>query len=100
MPPKDSNVNNLRPERLFVKPWGVPCEDWQEIGVIEGSTTLVVKDESKAPYDIIYSIPTVFSCAIKFSKKQNVRIMQLFGLLKKPKCTYKTTRRFCAKRNK
>lgn len=42
-----------------------------------------------------------FTWRIKpFSKKKQIEIMQFFGRLKKPKCTYKTIKRDCAKRNR
>ncbi len=41
-----------------------------------------------------------FTFRVNIRHKTTVRIGQLFGVLKKPKCTYRTIRRDCAKRNR
>lgn len=41
-----------------------------------------------------------FTCNVNVRYKSHIRLLQELGILKAPKCTYKTIRRDCAKRNR
>ena len=93
--------------KLFIKPYGHPEADWQELSNGGLSSSDLIIEESEAPFDTI--LDTVhekveFSFTVRLNgsapKRLKLQLKQEFGFAKKPKCTYKTIKRNCAKRNK
>lgn len=91
--------------KVFIRTTSGEQEDWTELGVIKMNDTLVpeVADEFVSEWVKALSKPTTisFSCTVRWKSKWNrIRLLQQTGFLDKPKCTYKTVKRFSAKRNR
>lgn len=90
--------------KVFIRTTSGEQADWTEIGVIKMNDTLLSSDadEFVEKWKELYQ-PRSFSfsmtCRWK-SKWAKIRLLQKVGLLKRPKCTYRTIRRFSAKRNR
>jgi len=86
-------------QKLYLKPDG--STEWAEVEPVKDSITLgEMKNEYK---EFEGSRLGCFELSFKlhsFKKKDRVKIGQFIGLLKRPKCTYKTIKRDCAKRNR
>ena len=82
--------------RLFIRKWGEPTENWQEIGTLVNDTITLCPDENDK--DITTGL--IFSVSIPSTRKHRCILAKAFGLMKSPKCTYRTIRRDCAKRNR
>lgn len=86
---------------LFVKPWGEPSAEWQDLGTIVNDTTTLTPDgDGEGKSYIHFSVSGPFSFTFRLRHKNRIKIAQEFGFLKKPRCTYKTIKRDCAKRNR
>lgn len=93
MPPKGNAL--IEPiGRLYIKPKDAPDSEFVECKFSsDGITEAIIDNESK------WNGPTSFT--LSFSIKQRlVYVLQGLGFLKRPKCTYKTIKRDCAKRNR
>jgi len=91
--------------KVFIRTASGEQEDWTELGVIKTNDTLVPEeaDELVSEWAKALSKPTSlsFSCTVRWkSKWTRIRTLQEAGFLDKPKCTYKTVKRFSAKRNR
>ena len=92
--------------KVFIRASSGEQEDWTELGVIKTNDTLVpeVADEFVSEWVKAFSKHTEisFSCTVRWrnGKRAIIRVMQELGLLTKPKCTYRTVKRFSAKRNR
>ena len=91
--------------KVFIRTASGEQEDWAELGVIKTKDTLVPEeaDEFVSECAKVLSKPTSlsFSCTVRWKSKRNrIRFLQEAGFLDKPKCTYKTVKRFSAKRNR
>jgi len=91
--------------KILIKPWGQPV-DWKELSGVES-----IKIEEEAvdlAKDMVNAIDGYYSCApLQFSfslrrwtNRNRKLLLQAFGYLESPRCTYKTVRRNCAKRNR
>lgn len=89
-------------EKLFFKPSDQPEAEWQEVTCT--SNSIVVEkwadDMADAWIEALRPEPMQFTFTLRGGRKAHIRLLQSFGVLKKPRCTYKTIRRDCAKRNK
>ena len=86
--------------RIFVKPTEESEAEWKEIGIVSNdSVTLSGRDGDAQS---LIKKPTRFSCSFscRINKNTFIRLMQLAGALKVPRCTYKTIKNNCAKRNR
>ena len=85
-------------QKAFIMPkWGEP-RDWKEVTLVNDTASIVQTDkvgDSFIHYDTIN-----FSFHIKINRKVRIKIGQLLGVLKKPRLSYKTIKRDCAKRNR
>lgn len=100
MPEDHELMPGGQPAKVFIKRWGEPNEDWKELGVIkDDSVTLVLNEKDDPGFDFRYEVGG-FEFTFKFSRKTSIRLQQALGLLKRPKFTYKTIKRDCAKRNR
>lgn len=91
--------------KVFIRTASGEQEDWTELGVIKTKDTLVPEeaDEFVSEWAKVLSKPTSlsFSCTVRWKSKWiRIRFLQEAGFLDKPKCTYKTVKRFSAKRNR
>ena len=86
--------------KLFIKPIGKPEADWKELvgPIVSDSITISEKDDD-APA-LGYQTRHVFTATIRISRKNRIKLLQSVGLMKRPKCTYRTVKRNCAKRNR
>ena len=88
--------NQKTPSRVFIKSCNTET-DWKELvgSIVRDSIT--VSDCVTEPYR-----PTTlrFTATINISRKNKIKLLKEVGIMKKPRCTYKTIRRDCAKRNK
>ena len=85
--------------KLFLKPLGAPEIDWKEVSgeIINDSISMsAVKVEPEEPYRFGHYR---MSFHAKVKRMAMIRFLQTVGFLKAPKCTYRTTKRACAKRN-
>jgi len=85
--------------KLYLKPIDHPEADWQELVGTVVKDSITVSGPEFIP-DIAPNIghfQFTFHCRIK--RKTEIRLMQLAGFKKSPKCTYRTVKRGCAKRN-
>lgn len=91
--------------QLFIKPIDAPETEWKELNgpVISD----IILEEGNPPFAPLpesghKKVVLDFTVKLKTSvrKRMMLLIQQEFGLLKKPKCTYKTIKRDCAKRNR
>jgi len=93
MPLKDL----FTPTKVFIKPFDKPESDWKEFvgDIVRDSITIT--ESTPNPYR-----PTTlnFTATLRISRKNRIRLFKSLGLMKRPRCTYKTIRRDCAKRNK
>ena len=83
--------------KLFIKPIGKPEADWKEL------VGPIVQDSISISEDVpdIYSPTRIrFTATVRISKKNRIKLLQSVGLMKRPKCTYRTVKRNCAKRNR
>ena len=83
----------LSPGKVFISP-GVSCE-WQEIGTVNNDSMIVDEQKHRSPFSF-----GEVSFTFTMKKRDRIRILQEFNFLDRPKCTYKTIRRDCAKRNR
>lgn len=77
--------------KVFLRPI-----DWKEMTakVVEENLTI-----SKPVYDATTKV-VEFHMTLNITRKVLIRLGQQFGIMKRPRCTYKTIRRDCAKRNR
>lgn len=91
------NMPTFEPVKLFIKPCGQPEADWKEL------TTEIISDSitiTKETPDSHFPTRFSFTATINFTRKNRIRLLQTVGLMKRPRCTYKTIKRDCAKRNR
>lgn len=98
MPPKDISLSGV--QKLYLKPEG--AFEWQEIGTKVSDSISLGEMETEFVKD---KAPNIGHFQITFrlrpwNKKKRIQIGQFLGFLKSPRCTYKTIKRDCAKRNK
>ena len=91
--------------KIFIRSASGGQEDWTELTAVKMNDTLspVVADEFVSEWTKALSKPTPisFSCTVRWKGKwPRIRLLQEAGFLDKPKCTYKTVKRFSAKRNR
>lgn len=82
---------------VFIKPIDKPEADWQELvgDIVRDSITIT--ESASNPY----SPATLnFTATLRISRKNRIRLLKSVGLMKRPRCTYKTIKRKCAKRNR
>ena len=73
---------------------GVSCE-WREIGTVNNDSMIVDEQRHKSPFTF-----GEVSLTFTMKKRDRIRLLQEINILDRPKCTYKTIRRDCAKRNR
>lgn len=91
--------------KIFIRTTSGEQADWTELSVVNADA-LSISDadefverwkELYQPRDLSFS----FHCTYRWKNKwTRIRFMQQVGLLKRPKCTYRTIKRFSAKRNR
>lgn len=93
MPPKDL----FTPTKVFIKPFDKPEAGWQELvgDVVRDSITIA--EDAPDPYQPLH---LRFTATFSISRKNRIRLLKSVGLMKRPRLTYKTIRRDCAKRNR
>lgn len=95
-----TNIDTLFGARkLFIKPDG--ATEWSEIEPVKDSITL---GEMKSEFKELDG-PRIGCFEFSFQlrrlrKRDRVKMGQFLGYLKRPKCTYRTVRHDCAKRNR
>ena len=93
MPPKEL----FGSPKLFIKPVSQPEADWQElVGAIVSESITISENRPDA------SRPTIlnFTATLNINRKNRIRFLKSVGFMKRPRRTYKTIRRDCAKRNR
>ena len=70
--------------------------EYKELVEIVSISTAIEKDAA----DDRFVAPVKFHFAITVSRKKVIRLLQITGLMKPPRYTYKTIKRNCAKRNR
>ena len=96
---EENNTLFGKPKKLFLRPDG--ATEWAEVQPVRDSIT-IGKMEGKFK-EIDGPQVGCFEISFRFgplNKKTRVKIGQLLGCLKRPRCTYKTIKRDCAKRNR
>ena len=92
-----SNTPNFEIGKIFLKPVDQPEIDWQEmVGEIVSDSITIREDVP----DMNFPTRLNFTATLSISRKNYIRFLKSVGLMKRPRCTYKTIRRNCAKRNK
>ena len=99
-----SSINFGKP-KIFIRSANGEQEDWTEIVTINTKTDLSpeVADEFVPEWAKFLSNPVKlsFSCTVRWkSKWTRIRLLQGAGFLTRPKCMYRTIKRFSAKRNR
>ena len=90
------------PGKLYIKSAANDVTEWQEVGATDA---LIISDEVQDTInswaEVYQPKPIKFSFTLKpMKRKAHIRLLQSCGVLKKPRCTYKTIKRDCAIRNK
>lgn len=93
-----SNIPNFEIGKIFLKPVDQPEMDWQEMVGKAVSDSITIIRESVP--DKIKPTRINFTATFSISRKNSIRLLKSVGLMKRPRCTYRTIRRDCAKRNK
>ena len=93
MPLKDL----FTPTKVFIKPFDKPEADWQEFVGDIVRDSIAITESTPNPHS-----PTTlnFTATLRISRKNRIRLFKSVGLMKRPRCTHKTIKRDCAKRNK
>ena len=93
MPPHDL----FTPAKVFIKPKDQPEAEWKEVVGSVVRDSLTISESEPVGYN-----PTIikFTAALHISRKNRIRLFKSVGLMKRPRLTYKTIKRDCAKRNK
>lgn len=92
--------------KVFLKPAGGSEEDWKEItnGLVASNIIIEEGEPQFIPVPETGHKKVVLNFTVKMKtairKRTMLRLAQMFGFAKAPRCTYKTIRRDCAKRNK
>lgn len=86
--------------KLFIKRIGIPETEWGELSseVISDSISLSGPEYVEEPTPKISRFQ--FTFRVNMSHKTFVKLGHMSGLLKRPRLTYKTIKRDCAKRNR
>lgn len=92
-----SNVPNFEIGKIFLKPVDQPEMDWQEMVGEVVSDSITIREDVP---DMKFPTRLNFTATLNISRNNFIRILKSIGLMKRPRCTYKTIRRYCAKRNK
>lgn len=84
------------PGKIFIK--ASDDNEWKEIGAVvsDGISLSSDSDDNQRLFEPMGE----FSFTFTMRKRTRIRMLQQCGILDKPKCTYKTIRRDCAKRNR
>lgn len=92
-----SNMPDLGLGKIFLKPVGQPEADWKELTaeIISDSIT-ITKEAPDSHFPTRFS----FTATVNFTRKNRILLLQTVGLMKRSRCTYKTIKRDCAKRNR
>ncbi len=92
--------------KVFLKPARGSEEDWKEItnGLVASNIIIEEGEPQFIPVPETGHEKVVLNFTVKMKtairKRTMLGLAQMFGFAKAPKCTYKTIRRDCAKRNK
>lgn len=84
---------------VMIKKWGEPSAEWKKLTGVSGDEITVTTRDWSSFYDMMRSTGSL-SFTLKVTGRSFIRLRQTLGFLKKPKCTYRTIRRDCAKRNR
>ena len=84
------------PGKIFVK--ATDDHEWKELGTVKSDCLTVFEEAVDQP--IRFKQVGTMSFPFTMKKRTRIRLLQMAGVLDKPKCTYKTIRRNCAKRNR
>ena len=87
------------PVKLFLKRDGQM--EWTELDGAKGDIRLGELNDGSEPAIENFSANYSLTFQMKpLSRRKLIRLRQTFGLLKAPRCTYRTIKRDCAKRNR
>jgi len=103
MPPKIDTQALLRPEmRVFIKPHGAPDSEFVECGFCEDTSlaSRIADRVSEKKEEWGHATRFTMQFRVNIKRKTLRSIMQRLGFWKAPKCTYRTIKRDCAKRNR
>ena len=92
-----SNTPYFETREIFLKPIGPIEMDWKEIIGEVVSDSITIREDVP---DMNFPTRLNFTAILSISRKNYIRFLKSVGLMKRPRCTYKTIRRDCAKRNK
>lgn len=92
-----SNIPNFEAGNIFLKPIGQPEMDWQEIVGHVVSDSITIREDVP---DMNFPTRLNFTATFSISRKNFIRLLKSVGLMKRPRLTYKTIKRDCAKRNR
>ena len=70
-------------------------DEFRELGAAVQDTTILLHDDGT----VFEPFTGTLTFTISSSKKHRIRLFQYVGFLKKPKTTYRTIKKNCAKRN-
>ena len=84
-------------QRILIKRSDGSEDEWKDLGYIKTSVALPQKDEFKDFEPVHLNIRCEAFFTVKGGRKA---LFKMMGLWKTPKCTYKTRRQDCAKRNR
>ena len=93
----------IRPEmRVFIKPHGAPDSEFVECGFCEDTSlaSCIADRVSEKKEEWGHTTRFTMQFRVNIKRKTLRRIMQRVGFWKAPKCTYRTIKRDCAKRNR
>lgn len=100
--PEDLEFLPRQLSKIFIKPVDAPDSEYVELGDLRqngAQITTLIMDEMQDRADIWHH-PTSFTLQFRIKSPNRKKMLQAFGILKRPKCTYKTIKRDCAKRNR
>lgn len=91
--------------KIFIKYANGDVAEWREMGVIKADTlSPAIADEFVDEWKkTLKETQTLsFSCTVRWTggKWNKIRLLQQANILTRPKCTYRTVKRFSAKRNR
>ena len=92
-----SSTPNFDIGKIFLKPVDHPEMDLQEMVGKVVSDSITIRENVP---DMKFPTRINFIATLNISRNNFIRLLKSVGLMKRPRCTYKTIRRDCAKRNK
>lgn len=92
-----SNPSPLTMGKCYIKRADNSLADWNELVGTVVSDSITISDDAPTPF---HPTRLHFTATLNISRKDSIQLLQSVGLMKRPRLTFKTIKRDCAKRNR